>query len=149
MDTTAPLPPLMILAVEDNPADVAAIRRVLTAHALTYDLQVIENADHALHFFDQLPLPSPRRCPDIVLLDLHLPQRHGTDVLRHLKTLPACAAIRVVMMTSSVDPADRTETLALGADVFFEKPSRLTEFMQLGAIIKALACGHPSEGIAP
>ena len=119
------------------------------AHALTYDLQVIENADHALHFFDQLSQPEHGSCPDILLLDFTLPQRNGKEVLHHLKALPACAAIRVVILTSAVDPAERTETLALGADVCFEKPFHLTEFMQLGAIIKALALGHSPEGTAP
>jgi CheY-like chemotaxis protein len=110
METPAPHPPLTILAVEENPADVATIRWVLTAYALTYDLQVIEHADHALHFFDQLTQPEYGRCPEILRLDRHLPQRHGTDVLRHLTALPACAALRVVILTASGDPAERTET---------------------------------------
>src|SRR5262245_406576 len=139
MDT---LTPLTILAVEDNPADIFTVQRVLTAHALTYDLQVIDNAEQALHFFDQLAAPEHPRCPDILLLDLTLPQRNGKELLQHLKVIPACAAMRVVILTSSRDPADRAETLALGADVFFEKPFQLTDFLPLGAIIKTLAVSH-------
>ena len=142
MDTVAPCSPLTILAVEDNPADVTTVRRVLTAHDVPYDLHVIENADHALQFFDQYAAPEPPPCPDILLLDLTLPQRNGKELLRHLKAIPACAAIRVVILTASVDPADRRETLALGADVFFEKPFHLTDFMRLGTIIKTLAVRH-------
>src|SRR5215471_5286641 len=69
METLTPLPPLAILAVEDNPADISTVQRVLTAHALTYDLQVIENANHAFAFFDRLAAPEHPRCPDILLLD--------------------------------------------------------------------------------
>jgi CheY-like chemotaxis protein len=141
MDT---LTPLTILAVEDNSADIVTVQRVLTAHALTYDLQVIDNADQAFHFFDQLAAPEHPRCPDILLLDLTLPQRNGKELLQHLKVIPACAAMRVVILTSSRDPADRAETLALGADVFFEKPFRLTDFMSLGTIIKTWAERHAS-----
>ena len=76
------------------------------------------------------------------MLDLTLPQRNGKEPLRHLKAIPACAAIRVVILTASVDPADRRETLALGADIFFEKPFHLTDFMPLGPIITTLAVRH-------
>jgi len=93
-------------------------------------------------FFDQLA--EPVRCPDILLLDLNLPQRNGKELLQHIKAIPACAAMRVVIFTSSHDPADRAETLALGADVFFEKPFSLTDFLPLGAIIKTLAVSHAS-----
>jgi CheY-like chemotaxis protein len=72
MDTLTPLTPLTILAVEDNPADIDAVQRVLTAHALTYDLQVIENANQAFSFFDQLTESEHTRCPDILLLDFNL-----------------------------------------------------------------------------
>ena len=144
MDTLTPLTPLTILAVEDNPADIYTVQRVLTAHALTYDLQVIENANQAFSFFDQLAESEHTRCPDILLLDLNLPERNGKELLQHLKVIPACAAMRVVILTSSRDPADRAETLALGADVFFEKPFDLTDFMPLGAIIKTWAVSHAS-----
>src|SRR4029450_6192137 len=115
--------------VEDNPADIYTVKWVLTAHALTYDLQVIENADQAFSFFDQLAESEHTQCPDILLLDLNLPQRNGKELLQHLKAIPACAAMRVVILTSSRDPADRAETLGLGADVFFEKPFHLTDFI--------------------
>jgi len=139
METLTPLPPLSILAVEDNPADIATVQWVLTAHALSYDLQVIANADQAFRFFDQFAQPAAPPCPDILLLDLTLPQRHGTELLHHLQTLPACADMRVVIFTCSRDPAERAETLALGADVYFVKPFHLTDFMLLGTIIKTLA----------
>ena len=144
METLTPLTPLTILAVEDNPADISTVQRVLTAHALTYNLQVIANANHAFAFFDQLAESEHPRCPDILLLDLNLPQRNGKEILHHLKAIPACAAMRVVILTSSRDPADRAETLALGADVFFEKPFHLPDFLPLGPIIKTLAVSHAS-----
>ena len=65
-----------------------------------------------------------------MLLDLHLPQWDGTEVLRHLKAIPAGAAIRVVVVPGSTPPRDRIDTLALGADAFFVKPFQLTPFMQ-------------------
>jgi hypothetical protein len=48
---------------------------VLDAHALPYDLQVIDNGNDALAVFDQLAQQESLRSPTIVLLDLHLPQQ--------------------------------------------------------------------------
>ena len=62
--------------------------------------------------------------------------------MHHLKAIPACADMRVVILTASRDPADRAETLALGADAFFVKPFHLSDFMLLGTIIKTLVLNY-------
>ena len=145
MDIPATLP-LTIVLVDDNPVDVHLIRWVLDAHKLSYVLQVIDNGDHACEVFDQLAQQAHLRSPTILLLDLHLPQRDGKEILRHIKAIPQGAAIRVVIVTSSADPRDRAETLALGADGYFVKPFHLTPFMPLGDLIKDVAFGHAAAG---
>ena len=139
MDTPASHTPLTIIVVEDNPLDVYLIRWVLTAHQLPYELQVIENGDYALDVFDQLAQQEHLRSPTVVLLDLHLPQLDGREILRHIKAIPLGSEIRVVIVTSSKNAADQQETLALGADAYFVKPYHLNEFMQLGDVIKHVA----------
>jgi len=141
----APAPPLSIIVMDNNPVDVQLIRWVLDAHALPYELQVIDNGDHALDVVDHLAQQEPLRSPTLILLDLHLPQRDGKDILRHIKAIPQGADIRVVIVTNSADPRERAETLALGADGYFVKPYHLTPFMQLGALIKDVAFGHEAE----
>jgi CheY-like chemotaxis protein len=70
MEPAQPLSPLVI-AVEDNPADVYLIARVLYTHGLQFILQVLESRQRALHFFDQLA-GEDSRCPDLLLLDYTL-----------------------------------------------------------------------------
>ena len=79
-----------------------------------------------------------------MLLDLTLPQRDGRELLQRVRSLPEGADMQVVIVTGSHNPADRRETLEMGADAYFVKPSHLNEFMQLGSLIKQLAFGHPS-----
>jgi CheY-like chemotaxis protein len=144
MDTPAPRTPLTIIVVEDNPLDIYLIRWVLTAHALAHELQVIDNGDRAMDYVNQLAHEERRRSPTIMLLDLNLPQRDGREILQRVKAIPHGSDVRAVVVTSSNNAADRQETLALGADAYFVKPYHLTEFMQLGDLIKSLACGEPS-----
>ena len=143
MKTPAAPIPLTIFIVDDNPVDVYLMRWVLDAHELDYHLRVIDNGNHALDVFDRLAQQQHLRSPTIVLLDLHLPQLDGKEVLRHIKAIPLGAAIHVVVVTSSKNAADQHETLAMGADAYFVKPYHLNEFMQLGDVIKHVAFGNP------
>ena len=139
MQTTEPLAPLTILVVDDNAANVHIIRRILNAHGLTYVLQVIEHGAHAIQFCDQLAVQEDVRCPDVLLLDLTLPGGwHGIEILRHVKAIPWCAGMRIIVISAFIKSTDWTEARALGADACFERPFGLKAYMQLGGIIKAL-----------
>ena len=142
MIDTPPPTPLTIIVVEDNPVDIYLIRWVLEAHQLSYALQVIENGDYAMNYVNALAQQERRRSPTIMLLDLNLPQREGREILQRVKSIPEGSDIRVVIVTSSKNPADQRETLAMGADAYFVKPYHLNEFMQLGDLIKQLTVHH-------
>jgi CheY-like chemotaxis protein len=73
METETPHPLLVIAVVEDNPADVYCIARVLHAHGLQYVLQVLESSQRTLHFFDRLAAQDGGMSPDLLLLDFTLP----------------------------------------------------------------------------
>jgi CheY-like chemotaxis protein len=141
METPTPRAPLTIIVVEDNPVDSYMINWMLRAHELSYELEVIENGDHAMDYVNHLADQERRRSPTIMLLDLNLPQLDGIEILRHVKAIPQGSDIRVVVVTSSKNPADQQETLAMGADAYFVKPYHLNEFMQLGDVIKHVAFG--------
>src|SRR5262245_29492999 len=120
MDTPS-VTPLMVVLVEDNPVDVYLIRWVLKAHELPHYLHVIDNADHAMNYLDEFAQQDRQRSQTIMLLDLSLPQRDGREILRRIKSDPENLNIPVVIVTGSNNPADRRETLAMGADAYFVK----------------------------
>jgi CheY-like chemotaxis protein len=145
METATPLSPLVIAVVEDNPADVYCIARVLQAHGLLYSLQVLESRQRTLHFFDQLAAQAEERCPDLLLLDFTLPGLDTRALLQRIKAMPVCRRLRIVVMTGSDDPAVAGEARALGADAFFQKPISFQRFLALGDLIKAMVFGHTQE----
>jgi len=104
METAPPFPPLVIAVVDNNPADVYIIARVLHAHDLQYTLQVLESRQRALHFFDQLA-GEDIQCPDLLLLDYTLPGLDTRELLQWMKALPVCRRLRIIVMTGSDDPA--------------------------------------------
>src|SRR6476659_6017512 len=70
-----------------------------------------------------------RACPDLVLLDLMLPDLDGLEVCRRLRASPATARVPIVFLTARTDEATRVRGLALGADDYVVKPFSIQELL--------------------
>ena len=66
--------------------------------------------------------------PDVILMDIRLPDMDGTDALLRLKDAEATASIPVVALTSFAMKGDRERLLAAGFDGYLEKPISVREF---------------------
>ena len=99
-----------VLVVDDEPM----VREVL-AQYLTHDGFIVveaEDGDEAVAKLDEC-------LPDLVLLDLMLPKRHGLEVLRHAR---GTSDVPVILLTALGDEKDRVAGLELGADDYVVKP---------------------------
>jgi len=130
------LSPSQIILAEDNPGDVRLVREALREHDIRCELRVISDGEEALSFIDGLDSDADLPCPDLLLLDLHLPKRNGNEVLRHLRSSERCAQTPVVILTSSDATWDRQQAEKNAAIHYFRKPSSLRQFMELGSIVK-------------
>ena len=142
METATPYPLLVIAVVEENPADVSYIARVLHAHGVPYVLQVLESRQRTRHYFDRLAAQEGSGCPDLLLLDFTFPGLDTRELLPWVKAVPACRRLRIIVMTGSDDLSVEAEALALGADAFFQKPVGFQRFMALGDLIKVVVFGN-------
>jgi two-component system OmpR family response regulator len=77
--------------------------------------------------------------PDLILLDVMMPERDGPATLEALRAEPACAGIPVVFMTAKVQPAEVAHYLALGAVGVISKPF---DPMTLADNLKSLWARH-------
>lgn len=128
--------PSRIVLAEDNPADVGLVREALREHNVHHELRVIADGEEALTFIDQLDRDSRLPCPDILLLDLHLPKHDGDEILRHLRASERCGQTPVVVLTSSDFKWERRSVESESTLHYFRKPISLSQFMQLGRIVK-------------
>jgi two-component system, cell cycle response regulator DivK len=83
-----------------------------------------------------------RERPDLVLLDLHLPDLHGLDVVRALRDPAAGGGLRIVLLTADTLSGDIVEGLRLGACEYWHKPLSLSELRQG---LQRLLGGHGSD----
>jgi CheY-like chemotaxis protein len=103
-----------VLYIEDNPANLKLIKDLL---ALRPEIKLIT----ALR--GRLGLNLARRfVPDLVLLDLHLPDISGLEVLTELKAQPLTRKIPVVVLTADATPSQATTLKAAGCDDYLTKP---------------------------
>ena len=120
---------MRILLAEDNPADVYLIEEALRENGVEFEMIVAEDGEQALTM-----LADPARQLDVVLLDLNMPKRGGSEVLQKLQG----SHLPVIVLTSSDSPADKMQALRLGATHYIRKPTGLDEFLAIGATIKAI-----------
>jgi sigma-B regulation protein RsbU (phosphoserine phosphatase) len=107
-DDTKPV----VLAVDDTPENLDVVRGLLVP---TYKVKVAINGATALKIAEKQP-------PDIILLDIMMPDMDGYEVCRRLKSNPATAAIPVIFLTAKDQTADEAEGFALGAADYIHKP---------------------------
>ncbi len=112
--------PARILVVDDTPQNVKLLSDLLGARG--YTVLTASSGRQALDRIEAEP-------PDMVLLDVVMPEMSGYDVCRKLRANPATAILPVVMVTS-LDPAqERVKGLEAGADDFLTKPINQPELL--------------------
>jgi two-component system cell cycle response regulator DivK len=105
--------PKIILCIEDNPENRLLVRRVLEVEGY----QVIE-ADSGMTGLQK----AETMAPDLVLMDINLPEIDGYELTHRLKRMPHLVGVPVVAMTANVMKGDREKTLAAGCDGYIQKP---------------------------
>ncbi|MGE5680699.1 MAG: response regulator [Bacillota bacterium] len=116
-----------ILLIEDNIGDVYLIQAALDEMGLEYNLNTVHNGDiaitHIQHFGDFA-------VPDIILLDINIPEKSGFEVLSELKKSERLMEIPVIIITSSISDEDKEYARKLGAVGFISKPPSYSEYTE-------------------
>lgn len=115
-----------ILVVEDEEAILEIVSQAMKRHG--FEVSTCDNGDAALEMVSSLH-------PDLVILDIMLPQMDGWEVCRRLKDNRNTKNIPIIMLTARREERDVVEGLNLGADDYMKKPFSLAELI---ARVKAL-----------
>ncbi|RVV99311.1 response regulator [Mesobaculum littorinae] len=109
-----------VLLVEDEPNIIEAIRFILSRDGWT-----VEARSDGQGTLDAVR----RRRPDLVILDVMLPNRSGYDVLRDLRDDPQLSGLPVLMLTARGQKKDRDLAMRLGVSRFMTKPFANAEML--------------------
>ena len=118
----------IVLVVEDDPGHAKLIRKALCQHQGTM-VTVAGTAQSALDALGtQVTSPDEKIQPDLILLDLGLPDRSGLDVLRVIRSVPELRTTPVVVLSCSDDQAVMNECMEGGANAFVPKSAGYDDF---------------------
>ncbi len=118
MPDQAPRKPHHVLIVEDDDHIAQAIGYIMQRHGLTHD-HVATGGRAMARIRDTHP--------DLVLLDVMLPEVSGYDICRDVRGDPALGSVKILMMTARGSALERQKGIALGADGFILKPFAVQE----------------------
>ena len=110
-----------ILLAEDNEANIIAIRDYLEFHG--YEVSVAHDGREVFSKVEQM-------MPDIVLMDIQMPNVNGFDATRLLRADPRFATVPIIALTAFAMSGDRERCLAAGMNEYMSKPVRLNELAQ-------------------
>lgn len=125
--------PAVILLVEDDPGDQELTRRALTDDVLKAELHIVSDGEEALEYLhrrDRYADAQDAPYPDLVLLDLNMPNLDGREVLQRIKADPKLRKLPVVVLTTSRQEADIVRGYDLGCNSFITKPVDVDDFVR-------------------
>ena len=111
-----------ILVVEDNELNMKLLNDVLEAHG--YEVMSTGRGAEAVEWARQY-------LPDLILMDLQLPDLSGLDATRQLKASPETRHIPVIAVTAFAMAGDEKRALDHGCDAYVAKPIILKDFLNL------------------
>jgi CheY-like chemotaxis protein len=127
-------PRLYILLVDDDHADLALFGIAVDKTDLDIWLQTLTSGQQAIDYLEAKGVYADRSLhplPDVVVLDLKMPQVSGFDFLAWRKASPVFASIPVVVLSGSDDSAEIRRTVEMGANKHMAKPSDLEGWKSL------------------
>ena len=142
--------PLVILHAEDEPAHAEMVR--YTLEQLPGDIRVeqVKDGRQALDYLYQrggYDGSTDAPFPDLILLDLRMPEVDGLDVLKTIKADPALMRIPVIVLTTSAAPGDLTAAYAHHVNSYLVKPVDYSKFSSMmETLVDYWGCWNQSIG---
>ena len=109
-----------LLYIEDNEQNLYLVSFILEKHG--YEVHAARDGKEGIE-------TAARVLPDLILLDIQLPQMDGYAVAQQLRTNPDLAGVPIVAVTSYAMAGDREKALAAGCNGYIEKPIDPDKFM--------------------
>jgi len=115
---------LSILYIEDNPANMQLVERIMQNSRPEVSLFVATNGQQGLAL-------ARKHQPDLILLDIHLPQINGWEIFERLQQSASTRNIPVIAVSANAMEKDIKKTLGMGFDQYLTKPIILEDFLKI------------------
>ena len=120
---------MAILMVDDDAEDRLLLQDIFDELGYSHCIHFEENGEEAIRYL--------RGCadkgslPHLIILDLNMPRLNGRQTLQFIKGHPQLSDITVIIYSTSLNPLERDECLALGAHSYVVKPATYNESVRI------------------
>jgi CheY-like chemotaxis protein len=132
--------PFVVLMADDDPEDIALFSEALVDDNTTAVFRSVSDGFELIQYLhcrgDYSGHGQTSPTPDLILLDLNMPKKNGTEVLAELKSTPHLRNIPIFILSTSDAERDHARTTLLGADRYYTKPSSYIAFSKLVESLK-------------
>lgn len=125
---------LTVLMADDDEDDYILVKSAFEAGPFTVDLRWVRDGQEAMDYLRHAGIyraggSSPR--PDLILLDLIMPEKDGLETLKEIKGDRSLQRIPIVLLTTSRKQEHKSSGLKLGADSFIVKPHDFSDMVKI------------------
>lgn len=121
----------IIFLVEDNKADVRLIQEALKNSSVQHQVVTVRNGVDAMAYLRREGEYTDALRPDLILLDLNLPKKDGREVLAEIKADPQLKKIPVVVLTTSRNEEDISQSYELHVNCYITKSRNISELFKI------------------
>ncbi|KKD37460.1 MAG: response regulator [Limnoraphis robusta] len=123
--------PKIIFLVEDNRGDIRLIQEALKRSTVAHEVVTVRNGMDAMSYLHREGEYSDAPRPDLILLDLNLPRKDGREVLAEIKADPSLKRIPVVVLTTSKNDDDISQSYNLHVNCYITKSRNLSQLFEI------------------
>lgn len=124
-----------ILLIEDNPGDIKLFEEAVSAEELNIVVDVVEDGEAALDYFENLKADDFTNAPSIIISDLNIPKINGLDVIKKFKSDSTFKIIPIIVLSTSNLDSDIKECYSSYVNAFLVKPIGIDEFFNLVKLV--------------
>jgi two-component system, chemotaxis family, response regulator Rcp1 len=129
-----PLKEIIILLVEDNPADQQLTLRAFKQGKLNAKINIASDGQEAMDYLlnkEKFKDIDNYKRPDLILLDINMPRKDGKQVLKEIRANSNLKIIPVIMLTTSDHEKDIFDSYILGVNAYISKPAKIADFLNI------------------
>jgi CheY-like chemotaxis protein len=120
-----------VLMADDDEEDCYLAKEALEATGTEATFSSVKDGLELMTNLLERTRNNPEGLPDVILLDLNMPRKHGREVLLEIRSEPRLQHIPIVILTTSEEEEDMVFTRKAGADTFMTKPNTFVEWVEL------------------
>jgi CheY-like chemotaxis protein len=113
------------VSMADDAGDCWLANEVFAQNGARWCSPVLRMGSDSLNYHSEHSRSEAKRLPDLILLDLNMPQKDGREAVIEIKAEPALQHIPIVILTTSEEQKDIAFTMEAGAESFISRPGYL------------------------